>query len=177
MIPPQIECPFIEVSLPCTDMEAMERFWTHFFGGEVIFRGKMLDQPFSRMVVCGVTLVFREDPEYVPPPGPGKEFYFRSHLGFRVRDLDEAILALEALGAEFVLTPERVKELQQMKQDNGHTFLETDFIKAPLTRARINEGEFVTRVAIMVGPDNLWVELNEIKEPADTQWFPAPHLG
>lgn len=177
MIADHIECPFIELSMPCTDVTAMETFWSHYFGGEVIFRGRMLGQPFSRMLVCGVTLVFREDPDYAPPPGPGQEFMFRDHLGFRVRDLDESIAALEALGAQFVLTPERVKALQQMRDDDGDPFLQTDYAKAPLTTERLAQGEFKTRVAIMVGPDNIWVELNEIREPADARWFPAPHLG
>lgn len=169
--------PFIEISMACSDLGAMESFWENMFDGKVIFRGKMMSQPYSRMIACGITLAFREDPSYVPPPGPGQEFMFRNHLGFRVRDLAEAIRQLESRGGKFVLTPDIVRQLQQSKQDNGRKFLETDFVAPPLTAERIAAGEFKIDVAIMAGPDNLWIELNEVREPEDTQWFPYPEMG
>lgn len=30
-----------------------------------------------------------------------------------------------------------------------------------------------TNVQAFPGPDNLWIELNEVHEPPDAQWFPA----
>jgi hypothetical protein len=57
-------------------------------------------------------------------------------------------------------------------QGSGKPYLETDFIAGPLTRERITAGEFRHDVAIFVAPDNLWIELNEIQEPQDTQWYP-----
>jgi len=165
--------PFIELSYACSDADAQERFWCDLFDGEVLFRGQMMGQPFSRIMVCGVSLVFREDPDFVTPPGPGDEFGYREHIGLRVDDLDAAIAELEAKGAHFTLTPARVRELQQMKQDDGRKFLETTYIAPPLTAARIAAGEFKHDVAILVGPDNIWVELNQIKEPDDTRWYPG----
>jgi catechol 2,3-dioxygenase-like lactoylglutathione lyase family enzyme len=165
--------PFIEVSLACTDVDAMEQFWVDMFDGKVIFRGKMMGQRFSRIIVCGVTLAFREDPDMPVPPGPGEEFLFRNHLGLRVTDLDAAIERLEARGANFAMTPAMVRQFQQMKKDDGAKFLETDFVAPPLTAERMAAGEFKIDVAILAGPDNLWIELNEIHEPADTNWFPG----
>lgn len=167
----------MEISMACSNLLAMETFWQEMFDGKVIFRGRMMSQPYSRMIACGITFAFREDPDFVPPPGPGQEFMFRNHLGFRVRDLEAAIRQLEARGARFVLTPDIVRQLQQSKQGDGRKFLETDFVAAPLTTERIAAGEFKIDVAIMAGPDNLWIELNQIKEPGDTGWFPYGELG
>ena len=164
--------PFIEVSYACSSAEVMESFWCKMFDAKVIFRGKMLGHPFSRVIACSATLVFREDPDFIPPPGPGKEFQFRNHLGLRVPDLDAAIENLTARGAQFVLTPARVKELQQMSTGGG-SYLETEYVAPPLTRERIAAGEFKIDIAILVGPDNLWIELNQIREPDDTNWFPG----
>ena len=164
---------FIEVSLPCRSIAEQEAFWHRMFDAKVIFRGKMASEPFSRILVCGITLVFREDPQLVLPPGPGAEFHFRSHLGLRVANLEESITELEGRGAQFVMTPALVRQFQKKKQDSGRPYLETDYMAPPLTRERIDAGEFRHDVAIFVGPDNLWIELNEIKEPADTQWYPA----
>jgi hypothetical protein len=166
---------FMEVSMACSSIEEQEKFWIEMFGGQVLFRGKMAGHPFSRMIACGVTLVFREDPEFPAKPGPGQEFHFREHLGLRVDDLDKAIADLESRGAHFVLTPAIVRQMQQKKlegAESGRKWLETDFIAPPLTRERIDSGEYKHEVAIMVGPDNLWIELNEVKEPEDARWFP-----
>ncbi len=165
--------PFIEISLSCSDAAAQEAFWCHLFEAQVLFRGRMMGQPFIRLLACGVTLVFREDPEFKPPPGPEEERLFCNHLGLRVPNLDEAIKELEARGARFVLTPEQVKTLQGQKGEGGEGFLITDYIAPPLTRARIAAGELRHEVAILLGPDNLWIELNEIHEPLDTQWYPG----
>lgn len=164
---------FIELSLPCRDAAVQERFWTGMFGAKVIFRGKVLGQPFTRMQVCGISLLFREDPEYVPPPGPGEEHHYRFHLGLRVHDLDKSITELEARGARFVVTPERLRQLQAEKGAGGDAWQQTDYIAPPLTRERIDAGELRHDVAILVAPDNLWVELNQIEEPADTRWYPG----
>lgn len=162
---------FMEVSLACTHVQTMEDFWVRMFDGQVIFRGLMAGLPFSRMIVCGVTLVFREDPALVVPPGPGSEFQYNNHLGLRVPDLEAAIAELEAKGAQFVMTPALVREWQQRSDPNTGKYLQTTFIAPPLTRERITAGEYKHDVAIFVGPDNLWIELNEVKEPADIRWF------
>jgi hypothetical protein len=98
---------------------------------------------------------------------------FREHLGLRVKDLEAAITELEAKGANSALTPEKVRQFQQMKKDDGCKFLETDYVAPPLTPERIADGEFEVEVAILARPDNLWIELNQIREPADTNWFPC----
>lgn len=162
---------FMEVSMACSDVRAMEDFWIHMFDGQVIFRGLMAGQPFSRMIVAGVTLVFRQDPELPVPPGPGVEFQYRNHMGFRVPSLDAAIAELEAKGAKFVMTPALVRQWQAKNDPETGRFLQTTYIAPPLTLERIQAGEYRHDVAIFVGPDNLWVELNEVHEPADTQWF------
>lgn len=164
--------PFIEVSMACSDAAAMEAFWHKMFAAKVLFRGRMMGHPFSRILACGITLVFREDPDFQAPPGPGREFNFCNHLGLRVTDLAAAIRDLEAKGAQFVLTPELVRQYQQTKKDDGAPFLVTDYIAPPLTAERIAAGEYAIDLAIMVGPDNLWIELNQITEPDDTSWFP-----
>lgn len=166
------EYPFIEVSMACSNLAEMELFWERMFSGKVIFRGKMMGFPFNRMIVCGITLVFIEDPEYKAPPGPGQEFMFRNHLGLRVKDLEKTVEELQAKGANFVLTPQKVREFRQMQQDDGRKCLETEYIAPPLTAERIANGEFKMDVAIMSAPDNLWIELNQIQEPEDTHWFP-----
>ena len=165
---------FIEVSLASRDVAAQEEFWTKMFGAKVIFRGKMAGQPFTRIVACGISLIFREDPELQLPPGPGQEFQFRQHLGLSVDDLDEAIADLESKGAQFVMTPALVRQMQKAKQEgSGDPYLQTDYIAPPLSRARIDAGEFKHDVAIFVAPDNLWIELNAIREPQDTRWYPG----
>ena len=163
---------FMEVSYASRDIQAQEDFWVRMFDAKVIFRGKMVSQPFTRILACGITLIFREDKELQLPPGPGAEFAFREHLGLRVENLDRAIAELEAKGAKFVMTPAIVKQFQKGKQQSGAPMLETGFIAPPLTRERIAAGEFRHDVAILVAPDNVWIELNEIKEPEDTQWYP-----
>ena len=165
--------PFIELSIGCSNAEEMESFWTDMFDGVTLFRGEMFGSPFCRMLVCGVTLVFREDPDFVGPLGPGQEFFFRNHIGLRVRNLKHAIEDLEARGAEFVLKPDDIVHLQKQKMDDGRPFLRTSYVAAPLDQARIQAGEYRTDVSILAGPDNLWVEINEILEPPDTQWFPG----
>jgi catechol 2,3-dioxygenase-like lactoylglutathione lyase family enzyme len=163
---------FMEVSMACTDVEAMERFWVQMFDGKVLFRGLMAGQPFSRMIACGVTLVFRQDPAMAVPPGPGEESQYRNHLGLRVDDLDRAIGELEARGARFTLTPAMVRQFQQKRDAQTGAFLQTTYIAPPLTRERIAAGEYRHEVAIFPGPDNLWIELNEVREPEDAHWFP-----
>lgn len=162
---------FIEVSLACSDVAAMERFWVDLFDAKVVFQGLIGGEPFSRVLACGVTLVFREDRAFVPPAGPGQERAYRDHLGLRVADLERAIADLKARGAKFVLTPASARQLQQAPA-SGSKYVETTYIAPPLNAERIAAGELRHDVAILVGPDNLWVELNQIREPADTQWYP-----
>ena len=162
----------MEISLASRDIQAQEDFWVRMFDAKVIFRGKMMSQPFTRILACGITFIFREDPELVLPPGPGVERQYRQHLGLRVENLERSIADLEAKGAKFVMTPALVRQYQQAKQSTGAKQFETDYIAAPLTRERISAGEFKHDVAILAGPDNVWIELNEIQEPADTQWYP-----
>jgi len=166
--------PFIELSIACSNVSIMEAFWEKMFGGKTIFRGRIMGKPYSRIIACGITLVFRENPHFKLPPGPGEEYSFNNHIGLRVKDLDSAISELEARGAQFVLTPAKIKEWMDQKQDDGREFMETDFIAPPLSAERIANGEYKIDVAIMVGPDNLWIELNQIQEPKDTGWFPSP---
>src|ERR1700679_477680 len=100
-----MEYKFIEVSPASRDVQAQEDWWVKIFGAQVIFRGKMMSQPFTRLLACGITLIFREDPQHVLPPGPGAEFQCRQHLGLRVANLDAAIADLESKGIQFVMTP------------------------------------------------------------------------
>ena len=163
---------FIEVSMPCSNIHEQEAFWTGLFDAKVIFRGRMNGWPFTRIIVAGVSLVFREEENFEIPPGPDDEFNFCRHLGIRVADLNEAIENLKARGAKFVLTPDDVRQLQERRQEDGRPLLEVDYIAPPLNATRITEGEFKHDVAILVGPDNLWVELNQIKQPVDAPWYP-----
>lgn len=163
---------FMEVSLACTRVQEMEDFWVRMFDAQVLFRGIMAGRPFSRVIACGVTLVFREDPGMTVPPGPGVERLYDNHLGLRVTNLESAIAELEARGARFVVTPALVRQWQQNATEATGKFIETTFIAPPLTRERITAGEYRHDVAIFGGPDNLWIELNEILEPADIRWFP-----
>lgn len=157
---------FMEVALACSDVQAMEDFWVRLFDARVLFRGLMGGQPYSRVLACGITLIFRQAPDFRAPPGPGEERSFNDHLGLRVPDLEAAIEALTVRGARFVVTPALVR---QWKGQGG--FVETTYIAPPLTRARIDAGEWRHDVAILAGPDNLWIELNELHEPADLGWF------
>jgi len=166
--------PFIELSIACSNVSTMEAFWEKMFCGKVIFRGSIMGAPFSRMIVCGMTIVFREDPDFKIPPGPGKEFLFNNHIGLRVKDLEKAISELETRGAHFVLTPAKLRELMKKREDGGADLIQTDYIAPPLTAERIANGEYKIDVAILAGPDNLWIELNQITEPEDTNWFPSP---
>ncbi len=163
---------FMEVSMACTSVREMEEFWVRMFGGKVLFRGLMAGQPFSRMIACGVTLVFREEPDMAVPPGPGAEVQYRNHLGLRVDDLGKAIAELEAKGARFTMTPALVREWQKKQDVKSGAYLQTTYIAPPLDRERIASGEYRHDVAIFPGPDNLWIELNEVHEPADARWFP-----
>ncbi len=160
----------MEVARACGDCAAMEAFWADLFGAEVLFRGEVGGDRFVRLRACGITLVFTESPDFAAPAGPGEERSFRDHVGLRVDDLDAAIRHLEGLGARFVVTPELVA--RWLASGGDVPFFRTEYIAPPLTRARIDAGEYRHRVAILVGPDNLWVELNEVTEPADTRWYP-----
>ena len=111
--------PFMEVSLACSDCAAMEAFWIKMFDAEVLFRGAIMGEPFTRLMVCGISLLFRQDPAFVAPPGPGQERLYRNHLGLRCGDLDAALTDLEARGAQFVLSPAIVRQLQARQVADG----------------------------------------------------------
>lgn len=150
----------------------MEAFWVRMFDARVLFRGRMFGQPYVRLLACGITLIFREDPAFVAPPGPGEERQFRTHLGLRCADLEAAILELEARGAVFVVTPAVTRQMLATAPPGAIRAVETTYICPPLTRERIDAGEYQHQVALLVGPDHLWIELNQITEPADTGWYP-----
>ena len=176
MSPPRADAPpasrFVELSLPCASAAAQERWWTDLFDAQVLFRGTVLGHPYCTLRVAGVNLVFREDPDFEPPPGPGHERHYRFHVGLRVADLAASIAALQAKGAQFTLTPEMVKAFQT---PGAPSPVQTSYIAPPLTRARIDAGEWRHQVAFLVAPDNLWVELNEVEAPEDAPWYgPAP---
>ncbi len=162
---------FMEVARPCSDCAAQEAFWTELFDAEVLFRGRVGGDRFLRLRACGATLVFTEDPTFEAPPGPGAERHFRAHLGLRVADLDAAMAVLHARGAHFVVTPAMVADWLASRDETAEPFFLTEYIAAPLSRARIDAGEYTHQVAILQGPDNLWIELNEITEPHDTSWY------
>lgn len=164
---------FMEVALPTRDVAAQEAFWVRLFGAKVLFRGRMMGQPYLRILACGITLIFREDPAFALPPGPDDEIDFLHHLGLRVDDLGAAIAELEARGARFVFTPANAASFfQRWQQRPGGAAIETHTIAPPLTRERIAGGEYRHAVAILAAPDNLWIELNEVHEPLDTGWYP-----
>jgi hypothetical protein len=64
--------PFVEISMACSDAARMETSWCDMFEAEVIFRGNMIGLPFTRLLACGITLVFREYSEFQPPRGLAK---------------------------------------------------------------------------------------------------------
>lgn len=164
---------FMEVALPTRDVQAQEEFWVRLFDAKVLFRGRMMGQRFLRIAACGITLILREDPALPLPPGPDEEIDFLAHLGLRVDDLAAAIAELEARGARFVFTPATAGSwFRRWQQRPGGAAIETTYIAPPLTRERIAAGEYAHAVAILAGPDNLWIELNEVREPADTGWYP-----
>ena len=100
---------FIEVSLASRDIEVQERFWIEMFSAKVLFRGKMMSERFTRILTCGITLIFREQPDLELPPGPGEEQLYRQHLGLRVENLEASIAELAGRGAQFVITPAMVR--------------------------------------------------------------------
>lgn len=163
----------MEVALGTRDVQAQEAFWVRMFDAKVLFRGHMMGQPFVRLLACGITLIFRQAPDLPLPPGPDDELDFLQHLGLRVDDLAAAIADLQARGARFVFTPANALHyVQRWQARPGGAAVQTSYIAAPLTRERIAAGEYRHDVAILVGPDNLWIELNQVREPSDTGWYP-----
>ena len=168
--------PLMELSIACSSAEEQEKFWVKMFDAKVIFRGHMMGHRFSRLIVCGISIVFREDPDFVPPPGPGEEVLFNNHIGLRVADVRKAVAEMKARGAQFVLEPDTINEMVKAKMDDGHKIMETDYIAPPLNAERVAAGEYKIEVSIMAGPDNLWIELNQITEPEETNWFPGREI-
>ena len=163
----------MEVALATRDVQAQEEFWVRLFDARVLFRGRMMGQRYLRLLACGITLIFREQPAMPLPPGPDEEIDFLQHLGLRVDDLGAAMAELEARGARFVFTPANAASyFGRWQQRPGGASFETSYIALPLTRERIAAGEYKHDVAILVGPDHLWIELNQVREPADTGWYP-----
>ena len=160
---------FMEVSLACSDAEAMAAFFVQMFDGQVIFKGSMAGEPFVRMVACGITFVFREDTDW---PGDPVDPRFRNHLGLKVDDLGRAIDDLEGRGARFALKPEGVAVLQQKDDEGGAgKWMQTTFVAPPLTLETLHEQGYRHDVAILEGPDRLWIELNEVHMPPGIDWF------
>ena len=155
-----------EVALPCSDPQVMEHFFVRMFDAHVLERGPA----HCALSVGGIVLRLRRAADFRAPPGPGAERGFLNHLGWRVDDLEAAIADLTARGAHFVVTPALVRQWRAAAGEAGG-FVDTHFIAPPLTRARIDAGEFTHEVALLAGPDNLWIELNEVHEPPDVNWF------
>lgn len=156
-----------EVALPTVDCAAQEEFWRRMFDARTLFRGAVGGDRFVRLAVADLTLVFTETSSTPALPADDR---FRHHLGLRVADLAAAITELEARGARFVLTPASARALASSGEE-GAPFFRTDYIAPPLSRARIDAGEYRHAVAIIAAPDGLWVELNEVHEPPDTDWY------
>jgi len=158
---------FMEVSFACSDVEVTTRFLERLFDAKVLFRGRMAGEPFVRLVACGITFVLRQqDPWPAAPP----DHRFRSHLGLKVDDLATAIDDLKAKGAKFVLEPSQVTQLQQ-KEQGGQRWLETTYVAPPLTLETLPDSGYRHDVAILEGPDHLWIELNEVHLPEGADWF------
>jgi len=162
------EFEFMEVSLACSDCEAMAAFFERMFDARVIFRGRMMGEPFVRIVANGITYAFRQQTDFTPPP---PDFRFRSHLGVRVSSLEKGVAELKARGAKFLLDPERVKQLQKTTDGSGTTLLETTWVAPPLTLETLPTSGYKNDVAILEGPDNLYIELNEVAMPEGIDWF------
>ncbi len=159
-----------EMAFATRDCAAQEAFWRRFFDAEVLFRGQVGGDRFVRLRVADATLVFTESPDL--PPSPTADARFRQHIGLRVADVEAAIAHLEARGARFALTPASVRAMLAGGAP-GADFFRTDHIAPPLTRDRIDAGEYRHAVAMLAAPDGLWVELNEVHEPPDTGWYAA----
>ncbi|MGH0033642.1 MAG: VOC family protein [Myxococcota bacterium] len=162
------EYQFMEVSLACSDCEEMVRFFEQIFDAKVIFRGRMMGEPFARIVANGITYAFRQQTDFAAPEA---DFFFRNHLGVRVADLENAVAALKERGAKFVLDPEMVKGLQKGKSDGGTPMLETTWVAEPLTLESLPTSGYKNDVAILEGPDHLYIELNEVEMPEGVDWF------
>ncbi len=159
---------FMEVSLACSNCEKMEEFFSRLFDAKTIFRGRMAGEPFVRMVGCGVTFVFRQEtgrPE-TPP-----DRHFRNHLGLKVDDLDAAIAELKSRGANFVVEPAMVAKMQQQKGSSGDPYLVTTYVAEPLSLETIADSGYRHDIAILEGPDRLYIELNEVHMPEGVDWF------
>ena len=159
---------FMEVSLACSDCEEMTAFFQRLFDGKVIFRGRMMGEPFVRIVACGITFIFRQQADW---RDKGADQAFRNHLGLKVNDLERAIADLRSRGAEFVLDPAMVARLQKSRSPGGVAMLETTFVAEPLSLDRLSESGYRHDVAILEGPDHLYVELNEVHMPEGVDWF------
>ena len=61
------EDPFMEVSMAYSDCEEMAQFFERMFDAQVIFRGRMLGEPFVRTIANGITYVFRQQTDFKDP--------------------------------------------------------------------------------------------------------------
>ena len=50
-------------------------------------------------------------------------------------------------------------------------WMQTTFVAPPLTLETLHEGGYRHDVAILEGPDRLWIELNEVHMPPGVDWF------
>lgn len=159
---------FMEVSLACSDCDEMAAFFERMFDARVIFRGRMMGEPFVRIVACGITFIFRQQADWSARSGDPA---FRDHLGLKVTDLRAAIAHLRGRGATFVLDPDMVAKLQKGRTMSGTPMLETTYVAPPLELERLAESGYRHDVAILEGPDHLYVELNEVHMPPGVGWF------
>ena len=49
--------------------------------------------------------------------------------------------------------------------------MQTTFVAPPLTLETLHEGGYRHDVAILEGPDRLWIELNEVHMPPGVDWI------
>jgi hypothetical protein len=162
------EYSFMEVSLACSDCEEMARFFEQMFDGKVIFRGRMLGEPFVRIIANGITYVFRQQTDFA---APGLDFALRNHLAVRVSSLEKSVAELKERGANFVLDPDMVKEMQKKRTEGGTPMLEMTYVAEPLNLETLAGSGYKNDVAIFEGPDHLYIELNEVELPPGAEWF------
>ncbi len=159
----------MEVSLACSDAEQMADFFERMLGATTVLRGSIGGEPYVRVVLCGVTFVFRQDPSW---PGSPDDPRFRNHLGFKVDDLAAAVAELEQRGAQFVFKPDATPAWDRAAEaDADEPFVRTTFVAPPLTLESLADGGYHHEVAILRGPDGLLIELNEVRLPAGVDWY------
>ena len=146
----------------------MARFFERMFDAKIIFRGRMLGEPFVRIIANGITYVFRQQTDF---KDPGPDFALRNHPRLRVSNLDEAVAALNGRGANFALDPNKVKETQKQRTEGDRPMLEMTCVAEPLALETLAESGYKNDVAMFEAPDHLYIELNEVELPPRVDWF------